>query len=100
MKGFGQKRIPGQDRQGLPEDFMTGGFSPAKVIIVQGCTGGKIDKESCDALAAIDMRAQTLRTTIERALLDTKAPVDWGQVMSYAASVSEMLIKLGVLAVK
>jgi hypothetical protein len=75
-------------------------YAVAKVIITQGCMGGKIDKDSCDALTAIDTRATIIRTQVEKALMDARSPVDWAQVMSYAATVSEMLIKLGVLAVK
>lgn len=86
-------------------------YATAKILIVQACSGPAIapqgpvttkylDKDSCNALAAIDLQAQTLRKTVEQALLNTAAPVDWGQVMSYTASVTEMLIKLGVFAIK
>lgn len=75
-------------------------YAIAKTIVAQGCTGGKIDKASCDALTAIDLRAQTVRQSVEASLANPTQPVDWGQVMSYTASVSEMLIRLGVLAVK
>lgn len=72
----------------------------AKMIIAQGCAGGKIDKASCDALAAIDLRAQTVRQSVEQSLANPSQPVDWQQVMTYSASISEMLIRLGVLAAK
>jgi hypothetical protein len=86
-------------------------YATAKIIVLKACGGpvltpqGQVmttylDKESCEALRVIDIQAQTLRTAVEKALLDARAPIDWGQVMAYAATVSEMLIKLGVLAVK
>jgi hypothetical protein len=75
-------------------------YATARVIITQGCSGGRIDKAACDALTVIDTRAQTLRQSVESSLANPSQPVDWAQVMSYAASVSEMLIKLGVLSIK
>lgn len=75
-------------------------YATAKIIATQACVGGKLDKQACDALGVIDLRAQTLRQSVEAALMNPTQPIDWAQVMSYTASVSEMLIKLGLLAVK
>lgn len=86
-------------------------YATAKLIATRACSGPVIapqgpaqgpylDKASCDSLAAIDIQAQTLRKAVEAALMNPSQPIDWAQVMSYAASVSEMLVRLGLLAAK
>jgi hypothetical protein len=86
-------------------------YATAKIIVLKACGGpvltpqGQVvttylDKESCAALQVIDLQAQTIRKAVEQSLMNASSPIDWAQVMSYAASVSEMLIRLGLLAVK
>lgn len=75
-------------------------YATGKAIVTFACVGGKIDKAGCEALSEIDKRAQVKREVIEKSLANPSTPVDWGQVMSYMSSVTEMMIKLGVLVAK
>lgn len=75
-------------------------YAIASVIVSRACTSGQLDAAACTSAAAIDTRAKILRQSIEAALMNPSQPIDWAQVMSYSASVAEMLIKLGVLVAK
>jgi hypothetical protein len=72
-------------------------YAVAKVLVTQACKAGKWDKAACEAAKEIDLRAQTYRSAIEGALINPTQPVDWAQVLAYTQSVSELLLKLGVL---
>jgi uncharacterized lipoprotein YajG len=72
-------------------------YATAAILVTQACVAGKLDKQACDAAAAIDVRAKVLKQSIESALMNPSQPIDWGQVLQYTASVAELLIKVGVL---
>jgi hypothetical protein len=71
-------------------------YATATVIITQACKAGKLSPEACASAKQIDARAQILRASIEGALMNPTQPIDWAQVLAYTASVSELLLKLGV----
>ena len=71
-------------------------YATAAVIVTQACKAEKLSQEACASAKIIDARAQTLRKSIESALMNPSQPVDWAQVLAYTASVAELLLKLGV----
>ena len=72
-------------------------YAVAKVVATQACAKGKLDKATCDSLAAVDARTQVLRTSIEGSLLHPEQPVDWAQVLQYTEAVMGMVLKLGLM---
>ena len=72
-------------------------YATAKVLVIQACKSGKMDKDACDAAKAIDLRAQIYRQSIEGALMNPQAPIDWAQVMAYTAGVAEILLRVGLI---
>ena len=72
-------------------------YATAKVLVIQACTSGKMDKAACETAKGIDIRAQIYRTSIEGALMNPQAPIDWAQVMAYTAGVAEILLKVGLI---
>ncbi len=70
-------------------------YATAKVLVTQGCAGGKLDAAACEAARQIDLRAQVYKTNIEKALTTPEQPVDWSQILQYSESVVGLLLKLG-----
>lgn len=72
-------------------------YAKADLIVTQACKAGKLTADVCEMAKAIDVRAKVLRESVESALLNPAQPIDWGQVMQYSASVTELLLRVGVL---
>lgn len=77
-----------------------GMYATGRMMAIQMRRDGKIDDGAWEELKAMDMKAHLLKTEVEKALLDARAPVDWEKVMAYTNSSVELLMKLGVLVAK
>ncbi len=73
-------------------------YTVGRMTALQMRRDGKIPDDVWEDLKAIDIRAKILKSEVEKALLDAKAPIDWEKVILYTQSSVDLLIKLGAMA--
>ena len=75
-------------------------YTSGKMIAIQLRTARKIPDPAWEELKAIDIRATTMRTELEKRLLNPVEPVDYEKILAYTANTAELLARLGILVAK
>jgi len=71
-------------------------YAEARAYLTIACGLKKIDVATCARFGQLDQQMGVVDLMVRRTIQDSKAPVDWGQVMAIMGQVMGMAIKAGI----
>lgn len=71
-------------------------YAEAKAYLTISCGQKKIDVDTCRRFAQLDVQMGVVDAMVRQTIRDSRAPVDWGQVMAIMGQVVGIAVKSGL----